>query len=394
MGLAWENWSGSLRFRPYHLSLPASESEVLWLVQKALRHRRRLRPVGASHTSMPLYSTDDTLVSLEKMSGVIHHDEKASTARCLPGTTMLTLGKELLDRKLSPINLGDVALQQIAGAIGTGTHGTGMKIGNLSTMLVGGRLVTGKGEVLSFSENDSELLKAMRVSLGMLGIFTELKLKLLPLYRLRRREWFTTFFSLTNHLDDLCLHNRNFDFYWYPRSDEVKIRTLNFPDEGKMNVPGAKLDEDWEDWAQNILHKHTKLKNRFDEMEYDVPFAEGPSCFLKIRERILSRWRRSVCWRLLYRTIEADDSYLSPATGRRSVSISLHQNAGLPYEEYFRDIEPILLSHGGRPHWAKKHTLKKEDLKKLYPAWDKFFDLRRKLDPEGLFLNPYLEELR
>jgi FAD/FMN-containing dehydrogenase len=342
---------------------------------------------------MPIFSTDDTLVSLEKMSGVICHDVETSTASCFPGTTILNLGKELLKKKLSPTNLGDVALQQIAGAIGTGTHGTGMKIGNLSTMLIGGRVVTGKGDVLSFSENESELLKAMRVSLGMLGIFTELRLRLLPLYRLRRREWFTTFFPLMDHLDDLCHHNRNFDFYWYPRSDEAKIRTLNLPDEGKMDVPGAKLDEDWDDWAQNILHKHTKLKNRFDEMEYDVPFEEGPGCFRKIRERVLSRWRRSVCWRLLYRTVEADDSYLSPATGRRSVAISLHQNAGLPYEEYFRDIEPILLSHGGRPHWAKKHTLKKAELKKLYPGWDKFFDLRRKLDPEGLFLNPYLEEL-
>lgn len=114
---------------------------------------------------------------------------------------------------------------------------------------------------------------------------------------------------------------------------------------------------------------------------------------MKIRERVLSRWRRSVCWRLLYRTVEADDSYLSPATGRRSVAISLHQNAGLPYEDYFRDIEPILLSHGGRPHWAKKHTLKKEELKRLYPDWDKFFNLREKLDPKGLFLNPYLKEL-
>lgn len=324
---------------------------------------------------------------------MISHDKSSSTALCLPGTTIKNLGCDLLPRSLSPPNLGDVALQHIAGAIGTGTHGTGINLGNLSTMLVGGKVINGKGELIHFSEDDKHLLTALRVSLGLLGVFTQVKLSLLPLYKLVRKEWFAPFNVFIDHLDELIHQNRHFDFYWYPRNDLVKIRTMNFPGEGTMNIQGAILDEVDMNFAQNILHKHTDIKNKFEEMEYELPLNEGPLCFMKIRERVLRHWRKYVGWRLLYRTIDQDNSFLSPAYGRKTVSISLHQNSSLPYEEYFRDIEPLLRNHGGRPHWAKKHNLSTKELKNLYPKWDDFMELRERFDPQGVFLNSYLREL-
>ncbi len=105
------------------------------------------------------------------------------------------------------------------------------------------------------------------------------------------------------------------------------------------------------------------------------------------------RHRQYVGWRVLYRTIAADDGYLSPFSGRDSVTIAILQNNTLPYQPYFDDIEPIFLAHGGRPHWGKKHTLKARDLRPLYAKWDDFLRTRERLDPNGIFLSEYLRAL-
>jgi FAD/FMN-containing dehydrogenase len=144
-------------------------------------------------------------------------------------------------------------------------------------------------------------------------------------------------------------------------------------------------------WSYEVLSKERSLK--FDEMEYALPAEAGPECFQEVRKRVKARHRKSVGWRVLYRTVAADDAYLSPAYQRDSVTISLHQNASLPFWEYFKDIEPIFLDYGGRPHWAKKHTLRAEQLSRLYPMWDRFLEIRRRVDPEGVFLTPYLRKL-
>lgn len=390
-GLHWENWSGSLRFQPHQLAEPENEGDVVALVHWARKHQRHLRAVGSSHSSTQILETDDTLVSLKHIKGV--RDYKGVQATVGAGSVLKELGDQLLEIGLAPVNLGDVALQTIGGAIGTGTHGTGRTLGNLSTMLVGGRLVNGKGEIVTFSEQTPDILQAARVSLGMLGIFTDMRLKLLPAYKLRRTEYFTTVRPCMENLDALINENRNFDFYWYPRSDEIKLRVLNEPGQGMNDIPWAKCVEDHVGWAEDVLHKHTDMTNRFDEMEYLLPAEAGPDCFMEIRERMRAQWRRIVAWRLLYRTISADDAFISPAYGRPSVSISVHQNAGLPFQDFFADIEPIMRAYGGRPHWAKKHTMKAADLKALYPEWQRFLDIRGQMDPDGIFMSPYLREL-
>jgi FAD/FMN-containing dehydrogenase len=96
---------------------------------------------------------------------------------------------------------------------------------------------------------------------------------------------------------------------------------------------------------------------------------------------------------VLYRTVAADDTWLSPAHGRPTVTISLHQNATLPWSEYFRDIETIFREFDGRPHWAKKHTARARGLEPMYPRWRDFLRLREQFDPDSVFLTPYLREL-
>jgi FAD/FMN-containing dehydrogenase len=388
----WRNWSGSIRFAPAAIARPQSEGELADLVRHAAREGTTVRVVGASHSSMPLVETREILVSLENMKGVIAYDAARCRATILPGMSVDEANTALLRLGLAMHNTGDVDVQLVSGAIGTGTHGSGIALSNLSWMLAGMRLVTADGRVREFSvDDDPEFLDAARVGLGSLGIFSAVTLQLQPAYKLLRHEWCAEIEHVFAHFDDLVYGNRHFDMYWYPRSDEVKLRTANEPGRGMTDLSWARRLKEELGWVGEILPRHRTLK--FEEMEYAVPAEAGLECFKEVRRRVRDRHRQHVGWRVLYRTVAADGGWLSPFHGRTSATIAILQNVGLEYWPYFKDIEPIFRAYGGRPHWGKKHTLKAAELQTLYPRWSDFLRVRAQMDPAGTFLNPYLREL-
>jgi FAD/FMN-containing dehydrogenase len=388
----WSNWSGSLTFSPGKIFKPLNAQEVKKVVLAAREMGKKVRVAGAGHSSSPLVQTDDFLISMENFKGVISADTEKSESIIGTGMTVKEAGMGLLHYNLSMHNTGDVDVQTVTGAIATGTHGTGVKLKNLSSMLIGCTMVNGEGKILNFSaEKDPQLFKAMGVSLGSFGIMTEVKLKLLPAFKLVRKEWCTHIDKCLQHLDELIYQNRNFDFYWYPRCDLAKLRTLNEEGKNPEEYPFAKKVEEKIGYAAEVLPKERDLK--FDEMEYALPLESGPECFQEVRKIMKKKWRKIVCWRVLYRTIAADDFYLSPFSGGDKVTISLHQNAGFPFWEFFKDIEPVFRNFGGKPHWGKKHTLKANELKELYPDWLDFHAIRKKMDPDDIFVNDHLKQL-
>ena len=388
------NWSGSLRFRPARIEAPESEAELQQLVRTLAGQGRTLRPIGSAHSSSAVVATDDVLVSLRHFSGLRSYDRQTCRARVGAGMLLSDLGEALAEVGLAMPNYGDVATQTLAGALGTGTHGSGQRLYNLSMTLVGGRLVTGTGDIVAFSvERDPDLVRALRVSMGLLGVLTEVELQLEPGYDLHRQEWCSDFSACFDRIDTLAGENRNFDLYWYPRSDEVKLRCLNPPGAAPDYSGFARLVEDKTGPSHEIIPKHSDIPDRFDEMEYALPAEAGPECLLAVRARLREKWRRIVAWRVLYRFIRADDSWLSEAHGRETVSISLHQNSALPFRAFFADIEPIFQAHGGRPHWAKIHAMGGDALRARYPMAERFFALRRALDPDGVFLTPALRAM-
>ncbi len=394
-GEEWSNWSGSVSFRPDRIVSPDSEAELQSLVRECADAGETVRVVGSGHSWTPVVETDDVLVSLENMTGVVSHDPDAREATIRAGTTLGEAGTELHDRNLAFPNLGDVSMQTVAGAFGTGTHGTGQAFENLAGSLVGGRMVTGTGEIREFrAETDPALLRAARVSLGTLGVFTEVTLDLQPTYKLQRREYCTCWDDCADHIPALVAENRNFDCYWYPRSDEVKLRLLNAPGGGTdhADLADATQVENQTGWWQEIIPEHDDIGREFDEMEYAVPIEDGLECFREVRD-VRERWRADVGWRMLVRTVAADDSYLSTEYDRETMTISCIQNAELEHWPYFEDIEPIFRAYDGRPHWGKNHTLRAAELRELYPEWDRFQEIRRELDPEGVFMTDYLTEL-
>ena len=378
-------------FTPGELVEPESEEQVAAVVKKANSEAKKVRVVGAGHSSSPLVRTNDYLLSLKHFRGVRDPDLKKNRATVPAGMTVKEAGKDLFRYGLAMHNTGDVDVQTLAGAIGTGTHGTGVELPNLSTMLYGVKMVTGTGEIVELDrDKDEEAMRALQVSLGSCGIFLEMLLQLEPAYLLFRREYCVSLKDCLDHLEELK-ENRNFDFYWYPRTDLCKIRIMN-TEKGEMpEIKYGSLELEKQGPSHKILPRSRHIK--FDEMEYILPAENAIDCFLEVREQVKNKFRREVAWRILVRTIQKDDAFISPMSERESVTISLHHNAGLRFWDYFQAIEPLFIKYGGRPHWGKKHTLKAEQLKEMYPCWNKFGELREKYDPENTFLTPYMCEL-
>jgi FAD/FMN-containing dehydrogenase len=326
------------------------------------------------------------LVSLDRWAGVESADRQRLQATIRAGSKLCDIGEPLREHGMALANQGDVDVQSLAGAVSTGTHGTGRSLGSISTQIAGLRLVTADGQVRSFSlDNDAEAIAALRVSLGALGVVTAVTLQLLPAYRLHERVWQEPIDECLARLDERTSATRHFEFFWYPATDLAHAKALHPTDGAPDEMPGVE--------GQRINHSYkvfpTVRNNRFNEMEYSVPAERGPACFRAIRHLTQSR-HSYVAWPIEYRTVAADDIDLSTAHGRETVALSIHQGVGLEYREFFADAEKIFRAHEGRPHWAKMHSLRAAELAPLYPRWDHFHALRRALDPAGVFMNDYL----
>jgi len=393
VGQEWRNWSGGLRFTPREQAAPEDEDAVRTLVDRARRASTKLRPVGAGHSSSPLVRTEDVLVSLDRLaSRTVQRHEEPHLATVSAAVPLGELGESLYETGLAMDNLGDVDVQSIAGATATGTHGTGLRFGNLSTQVAGVRVVTGTGEVLEISDRENaDLLPAARLSLGALGVVTRMTLRLSPTYHLRRRNWCSSIAWTLDHLHQLQRQNRNMDFYWYPRTDTTQIRTLNRRGEEPELTPAGEPRTIESGPSHRTIPRHREL--RFEEIEYAIPSESFHSCFAEIRRRVLDRHRTGVAWRILVRTVAADDIWLSPAYGRPTTTIACLQNTSLPHREYFDDVEAVFREYDGRPHWGKRHSLTARELSRLYPQWERFQDIRRRLDPDEVFLAPDLAQL-
>jgi FAD/FMN-containing dehydrogenase len=378
-----------VRCAPALVAQPASEAEIPTLVRAAADARRTLRVAGSGHSFSPLVATDGVLVSLRDLTGVVSCDAAAGEATIRAGSTIASLGEPLRAHGLALANQGDVDVQALAGALATGTHGTGAGLGSLSSQLVGLRLVTGEGEVRDVTgAADPELLAAARVSLGALGVSTAARLRLVPAYRLHERVWRIGIEACLAELAERVRTHRHFEFFWYPHKDYAEMKALDPTEAPPDPLEGRKGERI--DWSDRIFPTVRDL--RFNEMEYAVPAERGPACFRAVRSRMRAR-HPDVLWPVEYRTVARDDGWLSPFYGRDGVAISVHQDAALPCDAFFADLEPVFLEHGGRPHWGKVHNLTARELAPLYPRWDDFLATRARLDPRGVFVNDHLRRL-
>ena len=397
----WQNWSGNVQASPRQLVAAKNELALQRLISSARKDNRAIRVVGSGHSFVPLCQTDDVLLSIDELEGILSVNTEVAQATVAAGSKLCSLGEPLRAAGLAMQNMGDIDKQSLAGAISTGTHGTGPAFGSLSTQVVGLRLIDASAEPIDCSEtSEPDVFRAAQLSLGALGVITRVTLKLLPTYRLHERSWTLPFEACMERLESLTSDNRHFEFFWLPLEDICAVKTLNPTKLGGLPAKAASpkvskaasryVQAERIDWSYRIFP--SLRERRFNEQEFAVGAENAQDCLREIRELMRTKYK-AVQWPLEYRTVAADDLPLSPFYKRDSVTLSVHQAADQPYQAFFKDTEAIFRNYQGRPHWGKIHSHEGVELEALYPEWNAFHKVRERSDPEGRFLNVYLQKL-
>ncbi|CAI3800622.1 hypothetical protein DBADOPDK_02588 [Pseudomonas sp. MM223] len=236
----WRNWAGNQSCIRAARGAPASEDELCSMVNQASSNGMNVRVAGSGHSFTPVALTNGLHLSLANMSGVRHIDHEKKRVTAAAGTTINAFGKALRAAGLSMVNQGDIDSQSIAGALTTGTHGTGLTLGNLASSIVGMKLVQPNGEVLVVDESTPDLLQAGRVSLGVLGIVSELTLQVTDSFNLHERIWREDFESVMEKHDELARKHRHFSFFWCPYEQSRHCYCL--PDTAATSTSGRTTD--------------------------------------------------------------------------------------------------------------------------------------------------------
>lgn len=416
----WQNWSGVQRAQPSARPMPASEAELAALLA---RTSGEVRVAGAGHSFSALVPTSGTLVSLDRLSGIVRTDKAAMTATVHAGTRLGTLARALDTEGLALPNLPDIDAQTLAGAIATGTHGTGAQLSAVHDGVVGARLVRPDGQVVELAgPRDADALAAVRVSLGSLGVVSQLTLRVVPAFNLRRKVWLQPVDDLLRDAQALAAKHRHFEMFVLPFTGYAAGVVHEVYEGNDMLLPSSAEDEmladlrrlrDWlgrfpalRTWAaqrfidpqqteeaRERAHRllSTVRSSRFNETEWHMPAENGIACLRQVIDAI--HQHNEAFYPIEFRWVRGDGAWLSPFHGRDSCSIALHAAAGESYDYLVQIGARICQAHGGRPHWGKMHPLAAPALAPLYPRWRDFLALRQSFDPQGRMLNAHLRSL-
>ena len=412
----WRNWSGQQRCAPERIERPGGEEELAGIVSGA----RSVKVAGAGHSFTDIACTDGVMVDMSGMRRVLDVDGLDATVEA--GISLRELGEELRSRGLAMENQGDVDPQTLAGAISTATHGTGSGFGNLSSRVVGVRLIDGGGALRELRGGDE--LRAARVSLGALGVITAVTIRCVPAFTIHRIDEPCPLDDLLPRLDELVDANDHWEAFVMPYTRRALTLTSERTDRDprppgraeafvrdvlvenvalglacrlgraapalipRLNRTIASVLGRAEQLdASNRVYANVRLV-RFTEMEYGIPREHAAEALERVLD-LIERRRLPIGFPIELRVVAGDDALLSTAHERPTAYIAVHQYVGMEYETFFRAVEAIMDEYGGRPHWGKRHYQSAATLAPRYPRWQRFAEIRAQLDPEGRFENDY-----
>ncbi len=425
----WQNWAGLAHARPAQVLSPTSPDQVVDAVLAARRQGLRVKMVGTGHSFNDIAVTDGLMLRPDRLVGIRSVDRSAMTATVLAGTPLHLLNSQLDGLGLALNNLGDIDRQSVAGAISTGTHGSGGRWASLSSQVARLELVTSDGALTTVdAQSDPDLFEAARVGLGAMGVLVAVTFHVEPAFLLQATEGSMTFTELVRSFDDLVEQHHHVDAYWFPHTSRalVKRNDRTLDDRAPLSRGRAYLDDElmankafaltnrlgnalpravpginrlsarslssrtYTDIAHKVLVSERKV--RFREMEYAVPRAAGMDALVDAR-RVLDRGGWPISFPVEVRFARAEEPWLAMAHGRDTVFLSFHVNARTDHTAPFGAVEAVMRDHEGRPHWGKLHTRRHDDLARLYPRWASVRSVRDTVDPDRLFANDHLDRV-
>lgn len=421
----WANWAGDQRCRPARIVRPANRDELAEAIVAAATAGEKVRVAGSGHSFTEAALSDGTLIQLEGLGGVLDADRESGLVRVGGGTVLADLNEELARLGLAMENLGDIDRQTIAGAISTGTHGTGARLRNISAQVEGIELVLGDGSVRHLGPTtDPELLRAARVGVGALGAISAVTLRCVPAFSLLRVDAPHPRDEVLDNFQQRAEQHDHFELFTFPYSDLALVLERNRTEERPRPRGRAAAylnDIVLENWALEALAATGKAiprlipalsrlagrlasgsrtsdrsdrvfvnerRVRFTEMEYALPREHGPEAARRVIEWVRAN-RYPVFFPIEMRVSAGDDAALSPAYERETAYVAVHQYRGMEWRPYFEAVEEIMDDYGGRPHWGKRHFQTAATLAQRYPAWEQFQRARETLDPNRVFANEY-----
>jgi FAD-linked oxidoreductase len=429
----WRNWAGTATATPARWARPRGEAEIVTAVKDAAAAGLPVRALGSGHSFTSIAATSGVALDLSGWTGVIAADTRSGLVTAKSGTSLRALNAELGAFGLAMANLGDIDAQTLAGALSTGTHGTGARLGGLATQIEALELVLADGTLVTCSATvRPDLFAAARVGLGALGVVSTVTLRCVPAFTLTADERPMPTDEVLEQFDELAAANDHFEFYWFPYGRQALVKRNNrhaADGSGAAAIAGplpgwrrlwefevmenaafgavcrvgrarpaliprlnrlssaALSARSYSDVSHRVFV--TPRRVRFVESEYAVP-RESLRHVLGELRRAVPQLADPVMFPVEIRVAAADDIWLSTASGRDSAYIAIHQYTGLPYREYFDRFESIVAEVDGRPHWGKMHSLDATRLRSLYPYFDDFRRVRAEVDPDGRFGNGYL----
>lgn len=423
----WRNWAKTEQSAPAAQISPRHTEHVVQAVHRARETGHSIKPVGAAHSFTGVAATDGIQVEFERLRGLVSADLDSKRVTLWAGTHLWELPIILGPLGLALENMGDIDKQTISGATQTGTHGTGITLGGLSTAVVGVTMVSGEGNLITVTDDDPELLSAVALGLGALGIIVTITIQCVPAYLLLAEERPASFESVLDSFVETARSVDHFEFFWFPHTKSVRTKAntrlalehgaapltkfSRFIDEEVVNnlmlgalvemqhfVPGitpainlmiesVSSRRTYTDLSHNVFI--TKRRVRFREAEYAVPVAAVPEVVREVAS-LIERKRLHISYPVEVRTAAADSLMLSTAHEREVGYIAVHRYIRDDYREYFAGVESIMREHGARPHWGKMHSFDAEYLSRVYPNFEQFLQIRNDLDPDRVFRNDYL----
>jgi L-gulonolactone oxidase len=425
----WSNWAGDQSCRPAEVARPRSRDELAEAIAAAAAAGRKVSVAGSGHSFTEAAMTDGTMLRIEALSGIVDADPASGLVKVGAGTVLADLNEELARLGLAMENLGDIDRQTIAGAISTGTHGTGARLRNISAQVEGMELVLADGSVRQLSATTHpELLLAARVGIGALGAISAVTLRCVPAFTLERVDTRRPREQVLDCFQASADANDHFELFTFPYADSVLVLERNrteAPARPRGRLAAHLNDVVLENWALEALSATGRRfpkaipalsrlagrlasgsrtvdrsdrvfandrRVRFTEMEYGVPREQGPEAARRVIEWVRSN-RYPVFFPIEMRVAAGDDVLLSPSHERDTAYIAVHQYRGMEWRPYFEAVEEIMGSYGGRPHWGKRHFQTAATLAPLYPEWTAFQAVRDELDPGRVFTNEYAERV-
>lgn len=420
----WRNWTGDQSCTPQHRATPTSVDEVATTVVAAAARGDVVRVVGGGHAFGDNVLTNGTLISLDGLTGLQHVDPATGLVRIAAGTRLYEVNELLDAHGVALANLGDINVQSAAGAISTATHGTGAAFGNLATFVESMEIVTAAGDVLELAGED---LRAGRVSVGALGVVTAYTLRTVPAFRLREKRDRMPLATVLRDFDALADGSDHFEFFVFPYADRALTKQLERTQDPAQ--PGSERRAYFDEviLENKVLDLICRTGRRFPSqiprLNRLVTTVAGPSEKVNVGHRVFSSPREvrfteselafprevlpevlprilrvaeqhTVNFPIEVRVVAADtESMLSPSYGRPTAYVAVHAYQGMAWQEYFAAVQAIGAEYAARPHWGKRHTLDAAALSERYPEWDAFQDVRRRLDPDGVFANAHIRRI-